>query len=253
MKAARLPSPTVTRLALIAVALLIWQLAAPYGNPLFICPPSSAIVAIGHILRNPAVRHALFMLGWELGVAFGLSIVLGLAVGLLLGLSKIARGALMPIVLLLYATPQITILPVLILVIGIGPSSKVLFGVTHGFFPVVVTAAASVQNLRPLLMTTARSMGANPWQRFRYVLLPHMLPSFFTGMRLCLTAVLLGVLLAELYSSTNGIGEFTATFTQTFDAPDLFALLALIACGAVVLNELLRVVERRASRWKSTS
>jgi len=253
VKNLRLPSAGVTRIALVAVVLVIWQIAAPYGNPLFICPPSSAIIAIGHILSNPAVRGALFTLAWELGTAFVLSIVLGLGIGLLLGLSKIAREALMPIVLLLYATPQITILPVLILIVGIGPLSKVVFGVTHGFFPVVVTAAASVQGVRPLLMTSARSMGANPWQRFRYVLLPHMLPSFFTGMRLCLTAVLLGVLLAELFSSTNGIGQFTTTFTQTFDAPDLFALIALIAGGAVVCNEALRVLERRASRWKGTS
>ena len=59
-------------------------------------------------------------------------------------------------------------------------------------------------------------MGANRWQIFRWVIFPHMIPSFFTGMRLGMSGVLLGVLLAELYVSTGGIGYYTTLFTQGF-------------------------------------
>ncbi len=102
----------------------------------------------------------------------------------------------MPIILLLYGTPQVTILPLFILYFGIGAASKIAFGVSHGIFPIIVTIVAGVQNIKPILLTSARSMGASRWQVLRYVIFPHMIPSFFAGMRLGMTGVLLGVLLA---------------------------------------------------------
>jgi NitT/TauT family transport system permease protein len=155
----------------------------------------------------------------------------------------------MPIILLLYGTPQITILPLFILYFGIGPASKIAFGVSHGIFPIIVTIVAGVQNIKPILMTAAHSMGASRWQIFRWVIFPHMIPSFFAGMRLGMTGVLLGVLLAELYVSTAGIGYFTTLFTQNFDPTRLFGLIAVLAAMAIVLNEIVRRAEAHFSRW----
>ena len=122
----------------------------------------------------------------------------------------------MPIILLLYGTPQVTILPLFILYFGIGPASKIAFGVSHGIFPIIVTIVAGVQNIKPILMTAARSMGASRWQIFRWVIFPHMIPSFFAGMRLGMTGVLLGVLLAELYVSTRRHRLFHAAVHAEF-------------------------------------
>jgi ABC-type nitrate/sulfonate/bicarbonate transport system permease component len=155
----------------------------------------------------------------------------------------------MPIVLLLYGTPQITILPLFILYFGIGPASKIAFGVTHGFFPIILAVVAGVQNIKPILLTSARSMGASRWQVLRHVVFPHMIPSFFAGMRLAMTGVLLGVLLAELYVSTTGIGYFAALFTQNFDPTRLFGLIAMLAAMAIALNEMVRHVEAHFGRW----
>jgi NitT/TauT family transport system permease protein len=156
----------------------------------------------------------------------------------------------MPIILLLYGTPQVTVLPIFILYFGIGPASKIAFGVTHGMFPIIVTIAAGVQNIKPILLVSARSMGANFWQVLRYVIFPHMIPSFFTGMRLGMTGVLLGVLLAELYVSTAGIGYFTTLFTQNFDPTRLLGLIGMLAAMAIVLNEGVRRLETRYARWR---
>jgi NitT/TauT family transport system permease protein len=83
------------------------------------------------------------------------------------------------------------------------------------------------------------------------VVFPHMLPSLFTGMRLAMSAVLLGVLLAELYVSQAGVGFLTSMYTQTFQPQNLFALVAILAAIAVALNELCRASERRLSRWQA--
>jgi ABC-type nitrate/sulfonate/bicarbonate transport system permease component len=177
--------------------------------------------------------------------------VIGLTVGLTVGLNRFSHRSFMPIILLLYGTPQITILPLFILYFGIGPASKIAFGVTHGMFPIIVTVIAGVQNIKPILLVSAKSMGASRWHVFRWVIFPHMIPSFFTGMRLAMTGVLLGVLLAELYVSTAGIGYFTTLFTQNFDPTKLLGLISMLAAMAIALNELVRRAETRFSRWRS--
>ena len=175
--------------------------------------PQPAVAGAGlarRLFDTKGIPAALRITFWELAVAFAISVVIGLAVGLAVGLSRFSNRSLMPIILLLYGTPQITILPLFILYFGIGPPSKIAFGVTHGMFPIIVTIVAGVQNIKPILMTAAHSMGASRWQIFRWVIFPHMIPTFFAGMRLGMTGVLLGVLLAELYVSTAGHRLFHA-------------------------------------------
>ena len=157
----------------------------------------------------------------------------------------------MPIVLLLYGTPQITILPLFILYFGIGPASKIAFGVTHGMFPTgMVTVVAGMQNIKPILLTSAKSMGADRWQIMRWVIFPHMIRELFRRhMRLGMSGVLIGVLLAELYVSTAGIGYYTTLFTQSFNPAKLLGLISVLAAMAIVLNEIVRRAEVRFSRW----
>src|SRR5262249_4533045 len=144
---------------------------------------------------------------------------------------------------------EVPILPFFIFYCGIGPASKIAFGVSHGFFPIIMTVVAGVQNIKPILLTSAKSMGASRWQILRHVIFPHMIPSFFAGMRLGMTGVLLGVLLAELYVSSAGIGYFTSLFTQNFDPTRLLGLISILAAMAIVLNEIVRRAEVYFGRW----
>ncbi|HWF38932.1 MAG TPA: ABC transporter permease [Candidatus Acidoferrales bacterium] len=252
MNAAHVKFPPATaRLAIIAAAFGIWEFAARrFGDPLFIAPPSRVAVALFQLVHEKEIISAVGLTCWELVVAFVLSIVLGLIIGLIVGLNRFTRGSMYPVILLLYAIPQATILPLFVLTFGIGPASKIAFGVSHGVFPVIMTVAAGVQNIEPLLLTSARSMGATRRQILTSVIFPHMVPSFFTGLRLGMTAVLFGVLLAELYVSQSGVGHFTTEFTQTFQPQNLFALVAVLATIAVTLNELCRWAESHFTRWR---
>ena len=243
--------PGIVRLGVVVFLLLAWEIAARFlVDPMFISPPSRVFASLGTVLQTEGVPNALRLTLFELAVAFAIAVVAGLALGLAIGLQPFTRRSFMPIVLLVYGLPQITILPLFILAFGIGPASKIAFGVTHGVFPVVVTVVAGVQNLKPILLTSARSMGANRWQILRWVIFPHMIPSFFAGMRLGMSGVLLGVLLAELYVSTAGIGHFTTMFTENFEPTKLFGLIALLAAMAIALNEIVRRAENRFSRWR---
>ncbi len=116
-------------------------------------------------------------------------------------------------------------------------------------FAIIINVIAGVQGIKPLLINAARSMGASRRQIIWNVVIPYAVPSFFTGLRLAMTGDLLGVLLAELFVSQEGVGHFTRFFTESFQPNKLFALIAALAAIAVVLNELGRRVERRMSRW----
>ena len=243
--------PGVVRLGVIVLLLVVWEIAARFFiDPLFISPPSRVFTSLASVLDTEGVPNALRLTFFELAVGFAISVAIGLPLGLGIGLHPLGRRSFMPIVLLIYGMPKITILPLFILFFGIGAESKIAFGVTHGIFPIIITVVAGVQNLKPILLVSARSMGASRWHILRWVIFPHMIPSFFAGMRLGLSGVLLGVLLAELYVSTAGIGHFTTMFTETFEPTKLFGLIAMLAAMAIVLNEIVRRAETRFSRWR---
>jgi len=242
--------PAVARIGLVAAILVASEAGArAFGDPLFISPPSRVLVAIVHLAGEKDVVAAVTLTCWELIVAFAISLAIGLMVGLMVGMHRFTRGSIYPIILLLYAMPLATVLPLFVIVFGIGAASKIAFGVSHGVFPIILAVASGVQNIKPILLTSARSMGASRRQILFSVVFPPMLPSLFTGMRLGMSAVLLGVLLAELYVSQSGVGYLTSMFTQTFQPHNLFALVAILAAIAVALNELCRSSERRLNRW----
>lgn len=249
---ALLPRPWIARILVVGLIVLIWEIAGRwFVDPMFFSPPSRVVASLDAVFRTPGVLSALRMTFLELSTAFVLAVAIGFVVGIAIGVQPLARRSFMPIILLLYGLPQITILPVFVLYFGIGPASKIAFGVSHGIFPIMITIVAGVQNIEPILLVGARSMGANRWQVLRWVIFPHMIPSLFTGMRLGMAGVLIGVLLAELYVSTAGIGYFTTLFTQNLDPTKLLGLVGLLAAMAIFLNEIVRRAEARFGKWRN--
>jgi NitT/TauT family transport system permease protein len=207
--------------------------------------------AFGGLVHDKAIVGAVTVTFWEVAVGFAMSVASGVLIGLAVGLNVFTRRSIFPVILLLYATPQVVFLPLVIMYFGIGTASKIAFGVSHGIFPIIVTVVAGVQNLSPVLLTSARSMGASRRQILRWVVFPHMVPSLFTGMRLGMTGVLLGVLLAELYVSSGGIGYYTRLYTDTFAPAKVFSLILVLAAFAILLNELCRRAEFHFNRWRT--
>ena len=240
-----------TRRLIVLGVLVIWEFWTRLAGPSdLIAPPSSIVRALfTDILPDAEIRSAILLTLFEVVCAYALAVVVGLAVGLAIGSTNLSRRSLFPIVLLLYAIPQVVLLPLFTLGFGIGPAAKIAFGFSHGVFPVLVNVVAGMRNVNPLYLKAARSMGASRRDIIRNVTFPHMVASFFTGLRLAMTMTLLGVILAELYVSTTGVGYFTRLFAESFDPAPLFALIGTLGLMAIGLNELVRAVERRFARW----
>jgi ABC-type nitrate/sulfonate/bicarbonate transport system permease component len=245
----RLPPPWVSRALAVVLLLVLWEILGRMGSQLFFSPLSKVATSGVQIFADHEVLEALRTTAWILTLGFSLSVAIGLALGLAVAMSRFTYQTFLPVLLLLYAIPQITVLPIFVLYFGSGAASKIAFGVSHGLFPVAVSVIAGVQGIKPLLLTSAISMGASRWQIFHRITLPYLVPSLFTGMRLASTATLLGVLLAELYVSSGGIGHFTRRFGENFQPDRLYALIAALSLMAILINETMRMLERRVSRW----
>jgi ABC-type nitrate/sulfonate/bicarbonate transport system permease component len=240
------------RLALVVALLAIWELYARFvSTSSLITGPSDVVMAWWpKVMGDPGVRMAVAVTLIELVIAFAMSVVFGMVIGVLIGLTNIGRRSFYPAVLLLYGIPQAILLPLFVLVFGIGPAAKIAFGFSHGIFPVIVNTIAGMRDVSPLLVGGAAAMGATRMQQVRYVIFPHMVATVFAGLRLAMTLTLLGVVLAEIFVSQGGIGFYTLAYSETFNPAALMALVLTLALMAIALNELVRLVEARFSRWK---
>lgn len=246
--------PGWVRLYYIVAILVLWEIGARiYNDPLFICPPSQVVRALPAILSDAGVLRALWQAFVEIVVAFALSCAIGLAFGLLIGLNRWAYHLFYKLTVVLYGIPKVTIFPLILLAFGIGPGTKIAFGLAHGIFPVLLAVVAGLEDQDENLVKAAAAMGGKRRHYFRWVLLPHLTPNLFTGFRLCMAGVLLGVILAELYVSVLGIGYYTTQFSQNFEPAKLFALVGVLTAMAIFLNGILRRIELHYSRWKAAA
>jgi len=237
-----------TVLALIGVYEAITRLF--FAGSLFL-PPASEIFTRGMgVFVEEGVPEALQTTAVEYGIAFAVATLIGLSCGAALGAIPGARGVGRDLLQVLMALPQIAIYPIIILFFGIGPGATIVFGVTHGVFPIMLSTMSGVGEVEETLPRAIRAMGGG-WVAVTWrAVLPSALPSVLTGLRVGAKTCLLGVLLAELLSSVNGTGALVMMYSANGRIPQLYALTLGICVGAFAVNTLMTVVERRLTRWR---
>jgi NitT/TauT family transport system permease protein len=179
------------------------------------------------------------------GYACLIGVVGGMALGLLLGLSRFATDVADPILGSIYSIPKITLYPIILLLFGLSPAAKVAFGVIHGIFPVTIFTMNAVRNVAPIHRRTARALRLSPSATIVTVLGPAAVPEILAGIRIGIAVTLLGILIAELFASSSGIGFALIRATELHDVVDTFALTLLLFLFAVAINALLQFTERR--------
>ena len=244
----------VARAALLLVTLGVWEVWARRQNPLLFIPPSKIGPALARLLRlesYPTLPAELGLTVVEVLVAYGLAVALGLALGFLLGLPRHVGEIYEPILAALYAIPSVVWYPSLMLFFGLGPASKIAFGVLLGFFPVVLAVLAGIRSVDRHLLTVARALGAGAGTCFVKVMLPAMSGTLFAGLRAGLALSVVGVIVGEVLGARGGLGHLinhAYGFLRTAD----YAALAVLALVLVVLVDGVAArVEARARRWAS--
>jgi ABC-type nitrate/sulfonate/bicarbonate transport system permease component len=236
----------------VVVVIGLWQLIAALRiKPAIVLPgPADVVKAFGTLFSSSAIWVDLGTSGKELLYGLVLATVIGLPLGLVIGWYARLSYALNPLITFLYATPRIALTPLLIIWLGIGDASKIAIVFLMAVFPILINAAAGVQNLDPAVLRVARCYGAGPLQIFRTVALPGSVPFIISGLRLAVGQALIGVFVAELSGATHGVGMLMNTAGQQFQTSVVFAGLFIFAITGVLLTGLLRRVERRYAAWR---
>lgn len=240
------------RLAIAVAALALWEAVAAPLNPLFYVRPTAlpgALVAMWRVPELPPLAEHVWLTLREIGAAYLLAVAAGLWLGFLLGLRRTVGRVYEPLLAALYAVPSVVWYPSLMLFFGLGPASKIAFGVLLGFFPIVVSVLAGIRQVPETLVTVARSMGAGPWTVFHKVMLPAMASTMVGGLRAGLALSVVGVLVGEILGSRAGVG-YVINYAYGLMMTREYAVLAVLAAAGVLALDLAgALVEARVKRW----
>lgn len=235
----------------LAAVLLAWLLGTAGGNvdPLILPAPGDVFERLGQMVGESTLWSSLWVTLQRILAAFALAAAAALLIGVPVGRIRRAYLGYTPLLGNLAAIPLFALYPLMLLVFGIGGTSKVVFGLLSGFFPMVLAVTAGTSTVEANLLAAARSMGAGPWGRLVNVILPAALPDILAGMRMGLALCTLGVLGGEILGSSSGLGYQLAMASESYMTLDLYAyvLVALLLTAAlsIVLSTLIRLVTWR--------
>jgi NitT/TauT family transport system permease protein len=240
-------TPVQLRLCVLAALLLAWEVVPRLGLvPMVILAPLSATLRVA-IEEPGAYLAALATTLAEIAVGLVIAWGGGGVVGLVVGSVKPLRAGVLPVISSIYAIPFVVIYPIMTAWLGIGSESKVWFGGLYGFFPMALASAAGVQMVDTRLLVAALSMGATRLQLVREVMIPAALPALIAGLRLGGALVMIGVIVAEMLASTDGIGFLITQDRTMFRTPEVYFGIILVLIVAGSLDGAIGYVERRFS------
>ncbi|SAL63415.1 binding-protein-dependent transport system inner membrane protein [Caballeronia udeis] len=241
---------------LVPLALLaIWELAARLGwiDVRFFPAPSNVAKAMvssmrsGELLVNTKATLQRLLLGFVLG---GLP---GLAVGILMGVYRPLRLIFDPLIAATYPIPKSAILPLILLIFGLGESSKVVMVAIGAFYPIAINTTSGVREISPIYFDVGRNFNASRWDIFRTVALPGALPFIMTGAKLGAGLGLILISIAEMMGAKTGLGYMIWSAWETFDVEQMYVGLFVVSLIGYLLTVLFNELERRVVPWKGAS
>jgi NitT/TauT family transport system permease protein len=149
-----------------------------------------------------------------------------------------------------YATPLVALIPFILSLMGFGFAPKVLVVFLFAVFPVIYNTVEGARSIRPELLEVAHSFRSNEWALWREVMLPYTLPYAMTGVRQAIGRALVGMIAAEFFLSSTGLGQLIMGASQSFDTAGVFASILVIALIGIGLMRLGLVIERHFARWR---
>ena len=182
----------------------------------------------------------------------GLAVLVAVPLGLLIGWYRPVATILNPVLELFRNTAALALLPVFILILGLGETSKIAIILYGCAWPILLNTVGGVRTVDPLLVKSARSMGLRPLQLFQKVVLPAAVPTIFTGIRLAGAYSILILVAAELAGAKAGLGYLINYAQQNFDIGAMYAGILTISAIGLVINQLLVALERRFSTWRTS-
>ncbi|HTH97464.1 MAG TPA: ABC transporter permease [Stellaceae bacterium] len=220
-------------------------------KPIMLSAPSTIAAAAWHMyfVTGEMWRH-LGLSGFEFLLGFLASCFIGIPAGLICGRYRDLAYAAEPLLNALNATPQVALIPLVVLWIGTGLGARVFIIALLMIVPLIINGFAAMRTVEPKYLTLAKSFGAGEWTVFRTIILPASTPFLLAGIRLSIGRGMIGIVVGEIYGAPVGIGVMINQAGQTFQTAKVFVgVLTIVICG-LVLSEVVRRIERRVERWR---
>jgi NitT/TauT family transport system permease protein len=238
--------------AIVAVALAAWEWRVRTGglSALFFPAPSTIALTLVRLLTSGELAIHLSATLSRLLLGFALGGLPGLILGLAMGWSRWLRAVVDPFIAAAHPVPKIAVLPLIMIIFGIGESSKVVVVAVAVFFPMLINTMAGVRQISPIHFEVAQNYGASLFKVFTRVIVPGSLPLVLTGTRLALNIALLLTIAVELVAAREGLGEMIWFAWQTLRTEELYASLIVIAALGFSFNFLLQRLTARLVPWR---
>jgi len=262
----RTPHPPGRRLALpkanerlfygllgFVIVLPLWELVVQLGiikRVTLSSPSLIASAAVNDLLIEGTLWPHILQSSQQFVLGLGLALLTGVPLGLALGLFRRLNYFLDPWLSAIYATPTIALVPLIVLVLGLGLESKIFIVWLEAIFVIVVSTMVGVRAAEARYLDLARSFRASRWLTFRSVILPSSFPYILTALRLGTTRALVGVVVAEFFAANRGLGFFINFSGTTLRTDRVMLGVIILGLLGVVMGEGVRRIERRFEKWR---
>lgn len=246
----RLAVSTGFAVGLPLLIVLAWALATQGTTSLYLPSPARVGQAFVDTWLDPETirRHVLPSLGRFAVGTLG-SIVAGVVVGTVIGSTPWLRALLEPVLEFFRAIPPVVLVPVLMLLMGIGDAMKLAVIVSGSIWPVLLNTVEGVRAMDPVLTDTSRSYRIRGALAYRYFVLPAASPQIMAGVRLALSIGLILMVISEMFASSSGLGYQIVYFQRQYMIAEMWSGTLLLGLVGVVVAAVFHLVERRVLHW----
>ncbi|MFG6518691.1 ABC transporter permease [Sulfitobacter sp. 1A13496] len=231
--------------------LLLWEISSQLNlidRRFFPAPSAIAQTAWSMIVSLELFDHIGATLR-RVGIGYAMGAIPGVILGLMLGLSQTMRRLLGPIFAALYPVPKIAILPLILLIFGVGDMSKYVLIAIGVFFLMFYNTLGGVMQAPQIYMDVAKNVGATRFQTFQHIALPAALPNIFTGLKLAAGSSYIIIAAAEFLGARSGVGFFIWASWQTFAVSRMFVGIVVISFMGYLTILLIEALERHLVPW----
>jgi ABC-type nitrate/sulfonate/bicarbonate transport system permease component len=233
--------------------MLAWELAAQTGliDVRFFPAPSAIILKLIEMARSGELTENVLISLQRIVLGFLLGGVPAIVIGVAMGIWRPVRALVDPLIVATYPIPKSSLLPLILLIFGLGEMSKVVMVAIGVFYPMAINATAGVLQINQIYLDVGKSFKASPWDTFRTIALPGALPFIMTGVKLGAGLALILIAIAEMVGAKSGIGYMIWSAWETFAVAKMYVGLFVIALIGFAISLMLNEIERRVIRWKA--
>src|SRR5690349_10469161 len=234
----------------LTLGVAVWQALVSFGYaPATLLPPPGLVFRrLAQQLATLSFDQEIAATLFRLFAGFLIAVVLGVGIGIAAAASPVINSIVRPVVRVLAPLPKVALYPALLLLLGFGHESKITLVAADALFPILLSTYYGASTVEQKLVWSALAAGTPPREVLFKVVLPAAAPSILTGCRIGLVISCIVVFLAEMITSTDGLGHVLVTAARTFQAVDMFVPLITISLLGLILNASLGLLRSRLLR-----